>query len=86
MPKDAQPRLLLLAIDLPGLDGHTLHEQLKRVRPRGFVVVFLSMRDSVADQVRASAAGALDFLVKPISIPVLLGKVEVWFNASKRVW
>ncbi len=86
MPKDAQPRLLLLAIDLPGMDGHTLHEQLQRVRPRGFIVVFVSARDSDADQVRASAAGAVDFLVKPVSIPVLLGKVEVWFNQCKRVW
>lgn len=84
MPRDAQPRLLLLAIDLPGLDGHTLHEQLKRLRPRGFIVVFISVRSSDLDQVRASAAGALDFLVKPVSIPVLLGKVEVWFNECKR--
>lgn len=84
MPRNAPPRLLLLAIDLPGLDGHTLHEQLQRVRPRGFIVVFLSARNSDADQLRASAAGAIDFLVKPVSIAVLLAKVEVWFNQFRR--
>ena len=80
MPKDAPRRLLILAIDLPGLDGHTLQEQLQRVRPGAFMVAFLCARTSDADQVRASAAGAIDFLVKPVSIPVLLGKVKVWFD------
>jgi DNA-binding response OmpR family regulator len=81
LPTRGAPRLLLLGIDLPGLDGHTLHEQLRRARPDRFLVVFLSARDSDADQVRASTAGAVDYLVKPVSIPVLLAKVEVWFQA-----
>ena len=74
------PRLLALAIDLPGLDGHTLHEQLQAARPGRFVVVFVSARDSDAEQVRALNAGAVDYLVKPISIPVLLAKIEVWLR------
>jgi putative two-component system response regulator len=72
--------LVLLAIDLPGLDGHTLHEELARARPNDFIVAFLCTRNSEADQVRASAAGAVDFLVKPMSIPILLAKVRVWFD------
>ncbi len=80
LPLQPDPRLVLLAIDLPGLDGHTLHEELMRARPSEFIVAFLSVRDSDADQVRASAGGAVDFLVKPVSIPVLLAKVKVWFT------
>ena len=76
------PRLLTLAVDLPGMDGHTLHEQLQLARPGRFIVVFLSGRDSDADQMRALGAGAVDYLVKPVSIPVLIAKVEGWFRAS----
>ena len=80
LPTRGPPRLVLLDIDLPGMDGHTLHEQLRVVRPGRFIVAFLSTRHSDADQVRASAGGAVDFLVKPVSIPVLLAKVEVWLE------
>lgn len=80
LPNQRQPRLLLVSIDLPGLDGHTLHEQLQAACPGKFIVVFLSTRDSDADQVRAASAGAYDYLVKPVSIPVLLVKIDVWFK------
>ncbi|MBA2689058.1 MAG: response regulator transcription factor [Gemmatimonadaceae bacterium] len=80
LPSQRQHRLLLVSIDLPGLDGHTLHEQLQAARPRKFIVVFLSVRDSDADQVRAASAGAFDYLVKPVSIPILLAKLDVWFQ------
>lgn len=84
LPSQAQPRLVLLAIDLPGLDGHTLNEELGRARPGDFIVAFLSARNSDADQVRAFAAGAVDFLVKPVSIPVLLAKIKVWFESCSK--
>jgi two-component system, OmpR family, phosphate regulon response regulator PhoB len=75
------PRLLLLGIDLPGMDGHTLHEQLRAARPGRFIVAFHSDRGSDADQIRALTGGAVDYLVRPVSIPVLLLKIEVWFGA-----
>lgn len=80
LPLDGPPRLLLLADDLPGMDGHTLHEHLQRARPGRFVVVFLSVRVSDAEQIRALNAGAVDYIVKPISIPVLLAKADVWLR------
>jgi DNA-binding response OmpR family regulator len=82
LPTRGLPRLLALAVDLPGMDGHTLHEQLQLARPGRFIVVFLSDRDSDADQMRALAAGAVDYLVKPVSIPVLIVKVERWLGAG----
>ncbi|MBA2686905.1 MAG: response regulator [Gemmatimonadaceae bacterium] len=84
LPIQRQPRLILLAINLPGLDGHTLHEELVRARPGEFIVAFLSTRNSDTDQVRAFAAGAVDFIVKPASIPILLAKVKVWFDRCEQ--
>jgi two-component system phosphate regulon response regulator PhoB len=80
LPTRGAPRLLVLAVDLPGMDGHTLHEQLQIARAGRFFVVFLSARDSDADQVRALTAGATDYLVKPVSIPVLIAKAETWLR------
>ena len=80
LPTRGLPRLVLLAVDLPGMDGHTLHEQLQTARPGRFIVTFLSDRDSSADQVRALTAGAVDYLAKPVSIPVLIVKVDAWLS------
>ena len=84
LPADPVQRLVLLAVDLPGLDGHTLQEQVVRARPGAFIFAFLSARGGDADQIRAYAAGALDYMVKPVSIPVLLAKVQVWLNLRSR--
>jgi DNA-binding response OmpR family regulator len=81
LPTKGLPRLVLLAVDLPGMDGHTLHEQLQQARPGRFIVVFLSNRDSDTDQLRALNAGAVDYLVTPVSIPVLIVKVDKWLRA-----
>ena len=84
MPATSRKQLLLLGIDLSGIDGHTLHEQLIRARPGVFLVAFLSTRWSDADQIRAFTAGAIDYVVKPISIPVLLARVSAWARLHPR--
>lgn len=84
LSNDGLQRLVLLGVDLPGLDGHTLHEQVVLARPGCFLFAFLSVRGGDADQIRAYTAGALDYLVKPVSIPVLVAKVHVWLNLRSR--
>lgn len=78
LPDIGVRRLLLLSVDIGGVDGHTLHERLHALRPDSFLVAFMSARASEADQVRALRAGAVDYLVKPVSIHVLLEKVAAW--------
>lgn len=70
--------LVLLDVDLPGLDGFSLHERLRVERPGVFRVVFVSMHSSEADQLRAIRAGALDYLPKPVSLRVLMAKIAGW--------
>ena len=70
--------IVLLDVDLPGLDGHSLHERLRVERPGQYDVVFLSVRGAEADQLRALQAGALDYLSKPVSLRVLLAKLASW--------
>jgi CheY-like chemotaxis protein len=70
--------VILLDVDLPGLDGHTLHDRLRLERPGRFDVVFLSVHSSESEQLRALQAGAVDYLMKPISLRVLATKLSGW--------
>jgi DNA-binding response OmpR family regulator len=81
LPTEGPRRVLIVGVDLPGMDGHTLQEQLHGARPGRFTVAFLSDRDSDVDQLRALSAGAVDYVVKPVSIAVLLMKISGWLRA-----
>lgn len=70
--------ILIVDVDLPGLDGFSLFDRLRVERPGVYKVVFMSVRGSEADQLRALRAGALDYLPKPVSLRVLLAKISVW--------
>lgn len=61
------PDLVLLDVDLPDVDGYAL-ARLMRQDPRLALVpiVFLTARQSVADEMEGLRAGGDDFLVKPI--------------------
>lgn len=83
LPDTGARRVVLLSIDLSGIDGHTLHERLQALRPKAFLVAFMSTRASEADQVRALRAGAVDYLVKPVSIHVLIEKIGAWLALSE---
>lgn len=83
MPVVALKPLVLLDLDLPGLDGHAIHERLLLERPRDFQVVFLSAHVGDADQVRALRAGAADYLAKPVSLRVLLSKLPRWVRQPR---
>lgn len=74
--------LVLLDVDLPGLDGFSLYERLRVERPGVFQVVFISVHATEEDQLRAIRAGALDYLAKPLSLRVLMAKIIGWRTRS----
>src|SRR5688572_8504184 len=70
--------LLLLDVDLPALDGYSIFEALQQERPGKFRVVFTTVHGSETEQLRGLEAGAIDYLVKPISLRVALEKIRRW--------
>jgi DNA-binding response OmpR family regulator len=70
--------LVLLDVDLPGLDGHSVHERIRAERPDAYAVVFITGHAGEGDQVRALRAGALDYVTKPVSLRTLAGKIPLW--------
>lgn len=76
-PAGEQP-LLLLDVDLPALDGYSILDALQRQRPGQYRVVFTTVHGDESEQLRGLEAGALDYLVKPISLRVALEKIRRW--------
>jgi two-component system, OmpR family, copper resistance phosphate regulon response regulator CusR len=66
--------LILLDVMLPGADGWTVLESLRRQSQTP--VLFLSARDQVADRVKGLELGADDYLVKPFAFSELLARIR----------
>jgi len=66
--------LILLDVMLPGADGWSVLENLRRQRQTP--VLFLSARDTVADRVKGLELGADDYLVKPFAFSELLARIR----------
>ena len=60
-----KPDLIILDLNLPRVDGHTLLERWKR---RDVPVVIFSSKGKQAEMQRAMALGARDFVRKPIDL------------------
>lgn len=74
LPGDLSP-VVLLDLDLLGSEGFLALQRIVEACPKASVMV-LSAQGAERDQIRALRAGAVDYLVKPISIPILIAKVE----------
>jgi CheY-like chemotaxis protein/HPt (histidine-containing phosphotransfer) domain-containing protein len=81
-PRRGKPTLVLLDVDLPGLDGHCLHERLRIERPGTFAVVFQTVHAGEMEQIRALHGGALDYVIKPLNLRVLLAKMPTWLRQA----
>lgn len=70
--------LVLLDINLPDGNGYNLCRLIKPEKPN-MLVIFLTANDQESDQIRGYEAGAVDYIIKPFSIGVLLWKIRAMF-------
>jgi RNA polymerase sigma factor (sigma-70 family) len=78
-----RPGCLILDMVMPGMSGEALQEELTR-RHIDLPVIFLSGHGDIPTTVRAMRGGALDFLTKPVPLPVLLKAVESALASDRR--
>jgi DNA-binding NtrC family response regulator len=83
-PRAAPPGCLVLDVNLPGLSGLELQEQLGRAHVE-VPIVFISGHSDVPISVRALKAGALDFLTKPLDPDLLLSAIDDAINGASRL-
>ena len=79
--KTLKPDLLILDIDMPGIDGFETCKQIRKTLPHVTCpIIFLTGRRDKADVQRALAAGGNDFLIKPFQPKMLEQRVEKWIG------
>ena len=75
--RDRQPDLVLLDVQMPGMDGHELCAELKAdPMLRAIPVIFVTAQDRPEDETRALDAGAADFITKPFNPTVVRARVR----------
>jgi FixJ family two-component response regulator len=79
---DGNPSCLLLDIEMPGLSGLELQEQLAADRSE-MPIVFLTGHGDIPRTVRAMKAGAVEFLTKPFAGDVLLQAIRRAIERSR---
>jgi putative two-component system response regulator len=77
------PDLILLDVDMPEMDGFAAMAKLKadeRLRP--IPVIFLTSMNDAATEIKGFEMGALDFINKPFSPPVLQKRIETHIDTD----
>ena len=75
--KNDLPHLILLDINMPGLNGYQVCEQLKADEAtKEIPVIFLSAQDDLQDKVKAFKTGGVDFISKPFQVEEVLARVR----------
>jgi len=67
--------LILLDVNLPGIDGFTLIRKLRETRS-DIPVIMVTARDKVSERVEGLDGGADDYLVKPFAFEELLARIR----------
>ena len=74
---ETPPDLILLDIMMPGIDGYEVCRQLKASGATSEVpVIFLTAKAEIEDETHGLELGAVDYITKPISPPILLARVH----------
>ncbi|MFZ4538844.1 HD-GYP domain-containing protein [Propionivibrio sp.] len=74
---EPKPDIILLDIMMPEMNGHEVCRRLKADRAtRDIPVIFLTAMNNEADEETGFALGAVDYITKPISGPILLARVR----------
>ena len=79
-----QPSCLVLDIELPGVSGLELQQQLSGTRA-DMPIIFITGHANVDRSVRAMKAGAVEFLTKPFDEQALLTAIEGALQRSERI-
>ncbi|MBD3657098.1 HD domain-containing phosphohydrolase [Marinobacter sp.] len=71
------PDLILLDIMMPGMDGYEVCRRLKEdLTTRHIPVIFVSAKMTVEDELQGFDAGAVDYITKPVSPPLVKARVR----------
>ncbi|MBD9360581.1 HD domain-containing phosphohydrolase [Methylomonas fluvii] len=81
-----RPALILLDIQLPDMDGYTVCRQLKAdPLTESIPVIFITSLADADDEVTGFEAGAVDYIVKPVSSPTVRARVQTHLSLVRAI-
>ncbi len=77
LARQERPNLILMDVMMPGTTGHEACRQLKADPATAHIpVIFVTALSDTADEVLGFEAGAVDYITKPVSPPVVRARVR----------
>ncbi|MFH1138226.1 MAG: two-component system response regulator [Pseudomonadota bacterium] len=78
------PDLILLDIMMPDMDGYEVCRRLKaNEATRDIPVIFVTAKSEVEDETKGFEMGGVDYIVKPISPPIVLARVRTHLELTQ---
>ena len=78
LAQELQPQLILLDVLMPGLSGFDTCRCLKNdLSTENIPVVFVTSEDVGSAEEEGFKAGGVDYIAKPISVPLLIARVKI---------
>jgi serine phosphatase RsbU (regulator of sigma subunit) len=74
---DPPPDIILLDVMMPEMDGYEVCARLKAdAKTRDIPIIFITAMSDARDETKGLELGAVDYITKPISPPVVLARVK----------
>jgi len=74
---ESKPDLILLDINMPGIDGYEVCRQVKsNAETKDITIIFLSALGEIGDKVKGFELGAVDYITKPFQSEEVIARVK----------
>ena len=81
---ERQPDLILLDVMMPGMDGYEVCGRLKaNAKTWRIPVIFVTAMSDIEDEARGFMVGAVDYIAKPVSAPIVNARVGTQVTLSR---
>ncbi len=85
LEKQTKPDLILLDVMMPEMDGYAVCAALKNAAAtRDIPVIFVTARTDANSETQALAAGAVDFIHKPVNKAVVRARIRLHLEMERR--
>jgi len=79
------PDLILLDIVMPDIDGYQVCSQLKNKEcTKNIPIIFITSKSDEEDETKGLKVGAIDYIIKPFSIPIVKARVRNHVELKRR--
>lgn len=83
---DHPPDMILLDVVMPEMDGYEVCRRLKSDdRSKDIPVIFLTIKGEVEDETMGLELGAVDYITKPFSLPIVKARVHTHLTIQRLI-